>query len=148
MAVISSIGIGYTTTASLLCLCIVSFDLFCLQSTLVIFLGISQKQIILKRHIRNCLYFMKINPRLSVLAQFHLIIKAMSQPLCFDIDYSGSYRPFRSKKWHLIKIKEYLHHITLKIIYSIKNYIHHQQGFQLQHPAVILTIHMLIISIG
>ena len=42
-------------------------------------------------------YCLDIHPAQYVLAQFHHPIKAMSQSPCFDIAYSGSYRPFKSK---------------------------------------------------
>ena len=41
----------------------------------------------------------------------------MCQYPFYNIDYSGNYRPFRSEKIQWIKIKKYLHGITLKIIY-------------------------------
>ena len=45
----------------------------------------------------------------------------MSQPLCFDIGYWGSYRLFQSKELQWIKIKNiYIACITLKIIFWIK----------------------------
>ena len=62
------------------------------------------------------------HPTQFVLTQFPPR-KAMSQSQFCNIDYSGSYRPFQSKQFQLIKIKiNHLYWITLKIIiiYLIK----------------------------
>ena len=61
---------------------------------------------------------LKNKPHISyfVLAHFHPR-KTMCQYPFYNIDYSGNYRLFQSEKIQWIKIKKYLHGITLKIIY-------------------------------
>ena len=72
-------------------------------------------------------------------------MNAMSQPLCFDIDYSRSYyRPFLSRKSKWSKIQSTVIVLLLKIIQFIKQ-LHHLQGFQLQnHTVTTASIHMLV----
>ena len=54
----------------------------------------------------------KIDPIYFDLTQFHPR-NAMSQPPFYNIDYSGSYRLFQSKKLQLIKIKSHHYCVTL-----------------------------------
>ena len=83
-------------------------------------------------------YCMKSHPVRFVLPQF-CPKKAMSQSLCFDIEYSRSYRPLKSKTSQWSKIQNiYCNFFQFSIIIFLLD------GFQPHHPLFIPDIHMLI----
>ena len=72
-----------------------------------------KKIIFTSTSIGKCHKCLERNLVLFVLAQFYSK-KAMSQPLCFDIEYWGSYGPFLSNKsqWNKIQSSFIVHHIN------------------------------------
>ena len=87
--------------------CVFVFQLFMIillvVCTCVILIGIPNNKKYLKASIKKCLFFMKINSSLSVLAQFYPKNAMNNPPPFYSIEYSGSCRPFLFRKLQLIK---------------------------------------------
>ena len=116
---ISSIGIEATTDVLIVCLYLLYLLLFPPRSTSNFYQYFKEKIFFTSTSIGKCRKCLERNLVYFLLAEFHPK-KAMSQPLCFDIEYWRSYRPFLSKKLQWNKIQSSFIVLLLKLYNLLK----------------------------